>query len=75
MVQSLGFLFHDGVRTGAAAALAPLLTCAMEANMGADAIGAMWGGMVAEMARILTDETTQDTLVDLLDGLDNVCTG
>lgn len=29
MVQSLGFLFHDGVRTGAAAALAPLLTCAV----------------------------------------------
>lgn len=41
--------------------------------MDAETIRGMWSGMVAEMARILTDESTQDTLVDLLEGLDNVC--
>lgn len=29
MTQSLGFLFHDGVRTAAASSLAPLLACAV----------------------------------------------
>ena len=73
MVSSLGFVFHDGVRISAAASLAPLLTCAIEAHLPTELVQKMWTSMVDEMIKVLLDESSQDTIVDLILGLDKVC--
>ncbi|KNC80456.1 hypothetical protein SARC_07181 [Sphaeroforma arctica JP610] len=70
MVQSLKFLFHDGVRISAAQALPALLVCAVEGRFPPAHIKEMWKYMLSVICPALESEVDTDVVYEFVGALD-----
>eukprot|EP01134_Creolimax_fragrantissima_P002765 CFRG2765T1 len=70
MVQSLKFLFHDGVRMAAAQSLPSLLVCVVEGRFPAAHIKEMWKYMLKELCPAIETEADPEMVYEFLSGLE-----